>query len=81
VVLFEAFKSAYLPNFLAFQQAPPKIGPVRKAFLNFCQYSSCYPHYLAGETPNIFNPQFSNGSIMDIGYYCLASVVALFGAP
>lgn len=81
VVLFEAFKSAYLPNFTALQQALPKVGRLRKAFINYCQYSSRYPRYLAGENPNTFNPQFSNGSIMDIGYYCTASAVALFGAP
>jgi predicted dehydrogenase len=81
VVLFEAFKSAHLPNFLALQQALPKIGKLRKAFINYCQYSSRYPRYLAGENPNTFNPRFSNGSIMDIGYYCVASTVALFGAP
>ncbi|HGM5490826.1 TPA: Gfo/Idh/MocA family protein [Serratia fonticola] len=81
VVLFEAFKSAHLPNFLTLQQALPKIGKLRKAFINYCQYSSRYPRYLAGENPNTFNPRFSNGSIMDIGYYCVASTVALFGAP
>ncbi|WP_260513012.1 Gfo/Idh/MocA family protein [Serratia fonticola] len=81
VVLFEAFKSAHLPNFLILQQALPKIGKLRKAFINYCQYSSRYPRYLAGENPNTFNPHFSNGSIMDIGYYCVACTVALFGAP
>jgi len=81
VVLFEAFKSAHLPNFLILQQALPKIGKLRKAFINYCQYSSRYPRYLASENPNTFNPHFSNGSIMDIGYYCVASTVALFGAP
>lgn len=34
-----------------------------------------------GENPNTFNPAFSNGSIMDIGFYCPASAVALFGEP
>jgi predicted dehydrogenase len=43
--------------------------------------SSRWPKYLAGEQPNTFNPAFSNGSIMDIGYYCVASAIALFGAP
>ncbi|MFI8417215.1 Gfo/Idh/MocA family protein [Serratia sp. NPDC078593] len=81
VVLFEAFKSAHLPNFITLQHALPNIGKLRKALINYCQYSSRYPRYLAGENPNTFNPQFSNGSIMDIGYYCLASAVALFGAP
>ncbi|PVZ78630.1 oxidoreductase [Serratia sp. S1B] len=81
VVVFEAFKTAYLPNFAVLQQALPTLGKLRKVFLNYCQYSSRYPRYLAGENPNTFNPQFSNGSIMDIGYYCVASAVSLFGAP
>ncbi|AWV43602.1 gfo/Idh/MocA family oxidoreductase [Hafnia alvei] len=81
VVLFEAFKTAYLPNFSAIQQALPRLGKLRKVFLNYCQYSSRYQRYLDGENPNTFNPAFSNGSIMDIGYYCLASAVSLFGEP
>ncbi|MCK1968821.1 Gfo/Idh/MocA family oxidoreductase [Franconibacter sp. IITDAS19] len=81
VVLFEAFKTASLPNFLALRQALPKVGRLRKALFNYCQYSSRYQRYLDGENPNTFNPAFSNGSIMDIGYYCLASAVALWGEP
>ncbi|WP_016584703.1 Gfo/Idh/MocA family protein, partial [Yersinia pestis] len=81
VVLFEAFKTAYLPNFIQLQQALPRVGKLRKAFINFCQYSSRYQRYLNGENPNTFNPAFSNGSIMDIGYYCLASALALWGEP
>lgn len=81
VVLFEAFKTASLPNFLILQQALPKIGKLRKAFINYCQYSSRYQRYLDGENPNTFNPAWSNGSIMDIGYYCLATAVSLWGEP
>lgn len=81
VVLFEAFKTASLPNFLALKQALPKIGKIRKALLNYCQYSSRYQRYLDGENPNTFNPAFSNGSIMDIGFYTLATAVALWGEP
>jgi len=80
-VLFEAFKTACLPNFLALQQALPRVGKIRKVLLNYCQYSSRYPKYLAGELPNAFNPAFSNGSIMDIGFYMLASAMALWGEP
>lgn len=79
VVLFEAFKTASLPNFLLLQQSLSKVGKVRKALINYCQYSSRYQRYLDGENPNTFNPAFSNGSIMDIGFYCLASAVALWG--
>lgn len=81
VVLFEAFKTASLPNFGVVQQALPKVGRLRKVLLNYCQYSSRYPKYLAGENPNTFNPTFSNGSVMDIGYYCLSFAVALWGEP
>lgn len=81
VVLFEAFKTASLPNFQLLQQTLPKLGQLRKAFINYCQYSSRYQRYLDGENPNTFNPAFSNGSIMDIGFYCLASAVALWGEP
>ena len=78
VVLFEAFKTACLPNFHLLRQALPKVGKLRKVFFNYCQYSSRYQRYLDGENPNTFNPAFSNGSIMDIGFYCLASAVAEF---
>ncbi|MCT4705414.1 Gfo/Idh/MocA family oxidoreductase [Enterobacteriaceae bacterium H11S18] len=81
VVLFEAFKTASLPNFIALQQALPRVGKVRKVLLNYCQYSSRYQRYLDGENPNTFNPAWSNGSIMDIGFYVLASAVALWGQP
>lgn len=81
VVLFEAFKTASLPNFRVLQQALPSVGKLRKAQLTYCQYSSRYQRYLDGENPNTFNPAWSNGSIMDIGFYCLASAVALWGEP
>lgn len=66
VVLFEAFKTASLPNFLLLKETLAKVGKLRKAFINYCQYSSRYQRYLDGENPNTFNPAFSNGSIMDI---------------
>ncbi|MGK3144134.1 Gfo/Idh/MocA family protein [Pantoea sp. C2G6] len=81
VVLFEAFKTASLPNFLRLQQALPEVGKLRKALLSYCQYSSRYPRYLNGENPNTFDPRWSNGSVMDIGYYCLAAAVTLWGEP
>ena len=81
VVLFEAFKTASLPNFHILRQALPKVGKLRKVLFSYCQYSSRYQRYLEGEHPNTFNPAWSNGSIMDIGYYCLAAAVSLWGEP
>ena len=72
VVLFEAFKTASLPNFLLLREALDKVGKLRKAFINYCQYSSRYQRYLDGENPNTFNPAFSNGSIMDMGTVVLS---------
>lgn len=81
VIYFEAFKTAYLPNFKLLKTELHQIGKLRKAVLSYCQYSSRYQRYLDGDNPNTFNPAFSNGSIMDIGFYCVASAVELFGEP
>lgn len=81
VILFEAFKTEYLPNFALITEHISKLGKLHKVSVNYCQYSSRYQRYLDGENPNTFNPAFSNGSIMDIGFYCVSSVVALFGEP
>jgi predicted dehydrogenase len=81
VVLFEAFKTEYLPNFIELKRNLPEVGKLRNVYLSYCQYSSRYQKYLNGENPNTFNPAFSNGSIMDIGYYSVATAVSLFGRP
>ena len=81
VVLFEAFMSPYLPNFQIIKAQLPNLGAIRKAHITYCQYSSRYPKFLNGENPNTFNPDFSNGSIMDIGFYCIGSMIELFGEP
>lgn len=81
VILFEAYMTAHLPNFKQIKENLPKLGKLRKANIHYCQYSSRYPAYLEGKNPNTFNPAFSSGSIMDIGYYCIAFTVALFGRP
>ena len=81
VVLFEAFMTPYLPNFSVLKENLKDIGAIRKGMISYCQYSSRYPKYLNGENPNTFNPKFSNGSVMDIGYYCLGSAIELFGDP
>ncbi len=51
VVLFEAFKTACLPNFHLLRQALPKVGKLRKVFFNYCQYSSRYQRYLMVRIP------------------------------
>lgn len=81
VLLMEAMKSTLLPNFRAVQDHLHKIGKVRRYFASYCQYSSRYDAYKRGTVLNAFNPMFSNGSLMDIGVYCLYPAVVLFGKP
>jgi len=81
VLLMEAMKSTFFPNFKAIKDNLHKIAPVRRYFASYCQYSSRYDLYKAGKNPNTFNPKFSNGSIMDIGIYCVYPAIALFGKP
>ena len=81
VVLMEALKTTQLPNFLAIKDNLHKIGKVRRYFASYCQYSSRYDKYKEGTVLNAFKPEFSNGSLMDIGIYCVYPAVALFGEP
>ncbi|MCR1899125.1 Gfo/Idh/MocA family oxidoreductase [Irregularibacter muris] len=81
VVLMEAMKSIYLPNFKAIKDNLCKIGKIHKYFASYCQYSSRYDLYKAGENPNTFDKKFSNGSLMDIGIYCIYPLITLFGIP
>lgn len=81
VLLMEAMKSTLLPNFKVIQNNLHKIGPIRKYFASYCQYSSRYDTYKKGTVLNAFNPEFANGSLMDLGTYCIYPLVSLFGEP
>jgi scyllo-inositol 2-dehydrogenase (NADP+) len=81
VLLMEAMKSSFLPNFKVIQDNLHKVGKVRRYFASYCQYSSRYDAYKQGTVLNAFDPKFSNGSLMDIGIYCLYPLIVLFGKP
>ncbi|HHX24159.1 MAG TPA: Gfo/Idh/MocA family oxidoreductase [Thermoanaerobacterales bacterium] len=81
VVLMEAMKTTFLPNFIVIKHNLHKIGKIRRAVVSYCQYSSRYDSFKQGKLSNIFNPQFSAGSLMDIGVYCVYPVLYLFGEP
>jgi predicted dehydrogenase len=80
-VFMEAMITTMLPNFKSMQDNLHKLGAIRRYFASYCQYSSRYDAYKAGLKVNTFEPEFSNGSIMDIGVYCLHPLVKLFGEP
>ncbi|MEH7234979.1 Gfo/Idh/MocA family protein [Bacillus sp. JJ1562] len=81
VLLMEALKSGFLPSYSSIRENLHKIGPVRRYFASYCQYSSRYDAYKEGTILNAFKPEFSNGSLMDIGVYCVYPMVQLFGRP
>ncbi|MCC3357696.1 Gfo/Idh/MocA family protein [Bacillus sp. REN16] len=81
VLLMEALKSGFLPSYSSIRENLHKIGPVRRYFASYCQYSSRYDAYKEGTVLNAFKPEFSNGSLMDIGVYCVYPMVQLFGKP
>lgn len=81
VLLMEAMKVTFLPNFKVIKDNLHKIGKVRRYFASYCQYSSRYDAYKNGEILNAFKQEFSNGAIMDIGTYCIHPLVNIFGKP
>lgn len=81
VTLMEAMKPTMTPHFRSVMENLPRIGTIRRYVASYCQYSSRYDRFKAGELPNAFNPQLSNGAIMDIGVYTIYPMVALFGRP
>jgi predicted dehydrogenase len=81
VVLMEAMKSTLVPNFQVIGEHLHRIGRVRRYFASYCQYSSRYDAFKEGNVLNAFKPEFSNGSLMDIGAYCVYPLVVLFGKP
>lgn len=81
VVLMEGMRQAHDPAWQIIREALPRIGRVRHASFEFCQYSSRYDRHKAGEHTNTFDPSFANASMLDLGVYPLHCLVMLFGEP
>ena len=80
-VLMEAMMPTLTPNFGQVRQYMHKIGTIRNYFASYCQYSSRYDKFKAGEVLNAFKAGMSNGALMDIGVYTIYPMVILFGKP
>lgn len=81
LLLYEAITTAHHPNYGRTKAHLEELGGVKVVSCTFCQYSSRYADLLAGRVPNIFNPAFAGGALMDINLYNIHFVVGLFGAP
>jgi predicted dehydrogenase len=75
-------KTTLLPNFRNVKEALGRIGRVRCYNSSFCQYSSRFAAFLSGgPVANVFNPAMHGGSLRDLGVYCIAPMIHLFGVP
>ena len=81
VVLLEAMRPDFDAAHQALAAALPMVGRVRRASLEFCQYSSRYDAFLRGEVLRAFDPTIGNCALADIGIYPLHVALTLFGAP
>ncbi|AZZ42756.1 gfo/Idh/MocA family oxidoreductase [Acidipropionibacterium jensenii] len=82
LVLLEANRnSVWHPGTAALREALPRLGRIRLSQLGYCQRSTRYDRFLAGQTPGIFDPAMGAGALMDIGTYALEAMIELFGQP
>ena len=81
LILLEAMKSMHSEGLDIIKNALPDIGEIRTASIDFSQHSSKYGAYKRGENPNIFNPEFCTGALMDLGVYCVYFALEIFGEP
>lgn len=80
-VLLEAMRPDFNPVYDRIKAELPRIGALRRVTFEFCQYSSRYDDFRQGIVQNAFNPDLGNAAVMDIGVYCIHSLVRLFGMP
>lgn len=81
VVLLEAMRSAFAPEFPRIRSYFKKLGKIRRVSFNFNQYSSKYNAFQKGKVASSFNPELSGGALMDLGCYCIYPMVFWFGLP
>lgn len=81
LIFLEAMKSMHSEGLKAIKDALPDLGEVRTVSIDFSQHSSKYAAYKRGENPNIFNPEYCTGALMDLGVYCVYFALELFGEP
>lgn len=81
VIFMEAVIPMHLPQRKLIKEALWKVGRVQSSRFQFCQFSSKYQDYLRGKNPNIFNPKFATGTLMDLGIYCIYPAIDFFGLP
>lgn len=80
VIFMEAFKGSHMPQIELIKNAMQRLGKISAARFDFSQRSSKYDALQRGEMPNIFNPEFQTGCVMDIGIYCVYPALEFFSS-
>lgn len=81
LIFLEAMIPRHVAHYQAIKSAVEALGNIKMARLDFCQRSSRYDQYLAGEKVNIFDMSLCAGTLMDIGVYCVSAALDFFGMP
>ena len=81
--LVEAARHMYTAIYHLARKKVDSMHPIQGATITTMKYSSRYDKVLdpSAETPNIFNPEFAGGALMDLGVYAVYLAVDLFGRP
>ncbi len=79
--LLEAILPLFHPHYRLIREYLPQLGELKLVSATFCQYSSRYEALLSGNVPNVFNPEFAGGALMDLNLYNIYFIVGLFGKP
>ncbi|MBQ9057942.1 MAG: Gfo/Idh/MocA family oxidoreductase [Atopobiaceae bacterium] len=81
VVFMEAIRNIHDPGFALLRDKVAELGNIHTATLRFSKLSARYLELQTGSLPNVFDPRLSGGALMDLGVYCVSSMVGLFGKP
>ncbi len=81
LVYLEAIMMMHFPNKNIIKNELVNLGKIHTAHIDFSQRSSKLDAYLKGELPNIFNPEFATGCLMDLGVYNIYFALYFFGMP
>lgn len=81
VIVMEAMRPVHDTALSVIKENLKKVVTVRRSMFDFCQYSSRYDRFRAGEIMNAFNPSLGNAALMDIGVYAVSVCAALYGMP
>lgn len=81
VIYMEAIIPIYTEFRSAIKEALGEIGKVSMARIDYCQRSSRYDAFMAGNDMNIFDMSLHAGTLMDLGIYCVYAAVDLLGMP